>query len=67
MSWTYDCEALCSALDTLKGKTVASWAFVDTDDEPWPGEGIHLRFSDGTKLTIYEAAQAGQVQYKLGE
>lgn len=67
MGWSYDDAALRSALDTLKGKTIANWEFVDRDDDPWPGEGIHLRFTDGTKLTLYEAAQAGQIEYKIGE
>lgn len=67
MSWTYDYGALSIALDTLKGKTVASWEFVDNEDDPWPGEGVRLRFTDGTGLTLYEAAQAGQIKYKVGE
>jgi hypothetical protein len=63
-------EELISLLDTLVGKTIAKWEFVDKPcwkNEPWPGEGIRLHFTDGTEFAAYEQQQAGQVAYKFGE
>lgn len=60
-------EELSPLLDTLVGKTIAKWEFKNKptwgDDEPWPGEGIHLHFTDGTTFTVYENQQAGEVAY----
>ena len=64
-------EELKTLLDTLVGKTVAKWEFVDKprwrNDEPWPGEGVRLHFTDGTEFVAYEEQQAGQVGYEFGE
>ena len=64
-------EELKSLLATLVGKTIAKWEFVDKpcwrNDEPSPGEGIRLHFTDGTEFTVYERQQAGQVGYEFGE
>lgn len=58
-------EELKTLLATLVGKTIAKWEFVDKpiwrNDEPWPGEGIRLHFTDGTEFAAYEEQQAGQV------
>ena len=67
--WSEDVTSLSNALNAFVGKTVASWEFVDKPwggDEPWPGEGVRLVMSDGTKLTVYEHGQAGQIKYKIG-
>jgi hypothetical protein len=60
-------EELNPLLDTLVGKTIAKWEFENKptwgDDEPWPGEGIRLHFTDGTTFTVYENQQAGEVAY----
>jgi len=62
-------EELISLLDTLVGKTIAKWEFVAKpafkNDEPWPGEGIRLHFTDGTEFAAYEEQQAGQVAYEF--
>jgi hypothetical protein len=63
-------EELKTLLDALVGKTVAKWEFVGEPywrDEPNPGEGVRLHFTDGTKFTVYESQQAGQVGYEFGE
>lgn len=66
-----DVGELIPLLDTLVGKTVAKWEFVDKpswgDDEPWPGEGIRLHFTDNTTFTAYEHQQAGEVAYYFEE
>ena len=60
-------EELSPLLDTLVGKTIAKWEFESKPtwegDEPWPGEGIRLHFTDGTTFTAYEKQQAGEVAY----
>ena len=61
------CEAASSVLNNVKGKTVAEWKFFDepyAGDDPWPGGGVCLTFTDGTTLTIYERQQAGEISYK---
>jgi hypothetical protein len=62
-------EELKTLLDTLIGKTIAKWEFVDKprwkNDEPWPGEGIRLHFTDDTEFAAYEQQQAGQVAYEF--
>jgi len=60
-------EAASSVLNNVKGKTIVEWKFLDdpyAGDDPWPGEGVRLTFTDGTTLTIYERQQAGKVSYK---
>jgi hypothetical protein len=63
-------EELKALLDTLVGKTIAKWEFVDKpswgDDEPYPGQGVSLHFTDGTEFTVYETQTAGEVCYKFG-
>lgn len=44
----------------LVGKTVAHVEYKD----PW-GEGITLRFSDGTVLFINEYMQAGEIEVRI--
>jgi len=40
----------------IAGKTVQDIKYVD----PW-GEGITIRFTDGSELYIYERMQAGEI------
>jgi hypothetical protein len=62
-------EELKALLDTLVGKTIAKWEFVDKpvwgNDEPSPYEGVHLHFTDGTEFTVYEGGQAGYIEYQF--
>lgn len=62
-----DNEELTPLLDALVGKTIAKWEFEGKPywegEEPWPGEGIRLHFTDGTTFTAYEYQQAGEVAY----
>jgi hypothetical protein len=62
-------EELKTLLDTLVGKTVAKWEFVDKPrwGEPYPGGGVHLHFTDGTEFIVYENQTAGEVCYEFGE
>ena len=64
-------EKLIPLLDALVGKTVAKWEFVDKPcwdwKEPYPGQGVSLHFTDGTKFTVYENQTAGEVCYEFGE
>jgi len=63
-------EELKTLLDALVGKTVAKWEFVGEPywrDEPNPGQGVRLHFTDGTKFTAYENQTAGEVCYEFGE
>jgi hypothetical protein len=56
-------------LDAAVGKTIVAWEPMtnpepwEDPDDVWPGEGVRLRLSDGTVLTICEGAQAGYVRY----
>lgn len=62
-------EELKALLDTLVGKTIASWEFVDKPrwGHPSPCEGVHLHFTDGTEFTVYEGGQAGYIEYQFEE
>jgi len=64
-----DNEELISLLDTLVGKTVAKWEFVDKPrwrgDDVSAGVGIHLHFTDDTEFTVYETQQAGYIDYEF--
>ncbi len=62
-------EELKALLDTLVGKTIAKWEFVDKPcwdwEEPSPYEGVHLHFTDGTEFTVYEGGQGGHIEYQF--
>ena len=43
-------------LSELVGKTIERVEYID----PWD-EGFHLHFTDGTKLSVFEKTQAGEI------
>jgi hypothetical protein len=60
-----DNEELIPQLNALVLKTIAEWEFESGDD--YAGQGIRLRFTDGTTFTVYENQTAGEVVYFFGE